>query len=117
MTQGRLKEQSGTATPRGRFPYFATEPVSYLRVKMNDHFWAPRQRTAHEVSVAWLSRHHDQAGGLEKLREDPEHYVAQTTPSDMEHIKCIEALATVVGIQPDPAIVALIGAWAEPLVA
>src|SRR5205823_3591402 len=93
-----------------------SEPVSYLRVKMQDNFWAPRQKTTHDVSVQWITSRHDPAGGLEEFNKDPHHYLSKANPGDMEHIKFIEAMATVVGMQRDPAIIGLIDAWAKPLI-
>src|SRR5688572_27618933 len=48
-----------------RFPYFQSTPVPYFNVKLQDTFWAPRQRVVRDVTVAWATRHFDEAGGLE----------------------------------------------------
>src|SRR5688572_25691451 len=59
-----------------RFPYFQSIPVSYRHVKMQDTFWAPRQRTTREVTVPWIAKAHDLAGGLEAFRAQPQSYRA-----------------------------------------
>ncbi len=108
---------SSETAPAERFPHFKSTPVSYLNVRMQDAFWAPRQKTTREVSVQWVAGSHDHAGGLDAFREDPQHYVAETRAGEMEHIKFIEAMATVAGVERDPAIVGLIDAWIKPLIA
>src|SRR5262249_12943449 len=90
--------------PDKRFPYFQASPVAYLNVKMQDTFWAPRQKKLHEVTVPWATAHFDAAGGLEAYKLQPATYRAQTHPGDMEAIKFIEAMAAVVGVKRDPAI-------------
>lgn len=100
-----------------RFPYFKSESVPYLRVKMQDKFWAPRQEVTRKVSVPWVTSRHDKAGGLEAFKKNPHSYVADIPPGELEHIKFMEAMATVVGVQRDPAIVGMIDAWAKPLIA
>lgn len=99
-----------------RFPHYLNQPVPYFQVRMQDAFWAPRQKTTHEVSLQWVTSRHDHAGGLEAFKKDPRHYAAETQPGEMEHIKFIEAMATVAGIDPDPAIIGLIDAWIKPLI-
>lgn len=99
-----------------RFPYFQSAPVPYLNVRMQDTFWAPRQKTVHNVSVDWITGRHDKAGGLSEYRKHPDLYVAQINSGEMEHIKFIESMATVAGISPDPGITGLIDAWAKPLI-
>lgn len=106
----------GTAEQRGLFPHYKAHPVSYLDVEMRDLFWAPRQQTTRKTSIDWISRAHDAAGGLAELRRNPELYQARTRLGEMEHVKFIEAMAAAVGVKPDSSIVALIDAWAEPLI-
>jgi len=79
-----------------RFPYFQSEPVSYLQVRLHDRFWAPRQRATREVSVAWISKAHDGAGGLESHQPNMHAYRGADTVVNMEAIKFIGAMATVV---------------------
>lgn len=105
-----------SATAESLFPFFQAHPVSYLSVQMQDGFWAPRQRTTRDVSVAWVTRAHDRAGGLAALKASPDDYASETTPGEMEHVKFLEAMASVVGVDEDPDIVSLIDAWAEPLI-
>jgi uncharacterized protein len=104
-------------TPKSRFPFFQSDPVSYRRVRMRDSFWAPRQKITRDVTVNWVTSGHDPAGGLNALESDPAGYRVQVPSHEMEHIKFIEAMATIVGLQQDSALCALIDAWAEPLMA
>lgn len=104
------------ATSAGRFPYFQSEPVSYLHVRMQDTFWAPRQKITHAVSVPWVTQAHDRSGGLTQFKKESDTYVAQTQLGSTEHVKFIEAMAAVIGVQRDPAVVGMIDAWAKPLI-
>lgn len=99
-----------------RFPHFRAHPVPTRCVRMEDDFWRPRQRVTHDVSVDWVTAAHDAAGGLPRLREDPDGYTAQTRAGEMEHVKFIEAMADVIAISPDPGVARLIDAWAQPLI-
>lgn len=100
-----------------RFPYFQSTPVSYRRVRLLDEFWAPRQRTTREVSVAWVTKAHDRAGGLNAYRSQRESYRADASVVNMEAIKFIEAMAAVIGVERDKDIEGLINAWIQPLLA
>jgi DUF1680 family protein len=111
-----LRAQDATIEAGKRFPYFQSEPLSYLNVRMQDGFWAPRQKTTHDVSLQWITSHHDPAGGLEEFKKHPQTYVTETQPSETEHVKFIEAMSTVLGVQRDPSIAGLIDAWAKPLI-
>ena len=99
-----------------RFPYFQSTPVPYFNVKMQDAFWAPRQKTVRDITVPWATRHWDEAGGLEAYKAQPATYKARTQPGDMEAVKFIEAMAAVVGLERDPAIEGLVDAWARVLI-
>src|SRR5262245_45261935 len=79
------KRGDPTANAAARFPYFQSEPVSYLHVRMQDTFWAPRQRITHSVSVPWITQAHDRSGGLTQFKKNPKDYVAQTRLGGMEH--------------------------------
>jgi DUF1680 family protein len=83
---------------------------------MEDSFWAPRQKTVREVSIPWITRHHDKAGGLEAFRKNAGSYVPRIPNGEMEHIKLIEGMASVIGVQRDAAIAGLTDAWIGPLV-
>jgi DUF1680 family protein len=83
---------------------------------MLDTFWAPRQKTVHEVSVPWATRHFDSSGGLDELKKNPAQYVAGTRVGDLEAIKFIEAMASVVGLQRDAAIEQLVDSWGKRLI-
>lgn len=98
-----------------RFPYFQSTPVSYRNVKMQDTFWAPRQRVTREVTIPWITKARDSAGGLEAFKLHSGGYVAGGKVVNMEAIKLIEAMATVVGLQPDSDIEGLISAWVKPV--
>src|SRR5258708_23815021 len=100
---------------RKRFPCFQSTPVSYPNVKMQDTFWAPRQKTVLQVSVPWSTRHLDTAGGLDKFKENPHHYVTQIE-ADWEAVEFIESLATVVGLQPHEAVEGLTRASADKMI-
>jgi DUF1680 family protein len=97
------------------FPHFRAYPVSYLQVRLEDSFWTPRQATVRETTVPWVTAAHDAAGGLVGFRSDLGQYVAETTPGDVEHIKFIEAMATVLGVKSEPDVEGLIDSWAKPL--
>jgi uncharacterized protein len=98
-----------------RFPHFRSWPVSFLAVRMQDRFWAPRQKTTREISVPWITSWQDKAGGLVEFRKDPQHYKTRVAIGEFEHIKFIEAMASVVGVQPDRSICGLIDVWAKQL--
>ena len=93
------------------FPYFQSTPVPYLNVRMTDTFWAPRQKTTRETSVSWITKAHDRTGGLDVFRAHPEGYRAAETVVNMEAIKFIEAMATIVGLERDSTIEGLTDAW------
>jgi DUF1680 family protein len=103
--------------PEDRFPYFLSSPVSYRHVKLRDQFWAPRQKTTRETSVALITAGQDRAGGLPAFRENPKHYHADRSVVGMESIKLIEAMATIVGVEHDSDIEGLIQSWLKPLLA
>jgi len=94
-----------------RFPYFLSMPVPYFNVRMQDTLWAPRQKTIHEVSIAWATGHWDPAGGLTEFKKSPSTYQAQIRPGDLEVINLVEAMAATVGLKRDAAIEGLIDAW------
>jgi DUF1680 family protein len=102
--------------PNKRFPYFKSTLVSHRHVRMRDTLWAPRQRATREVTIPWLTGAHDRAGGLTVFKADPATYRAADSVVNMEAIKLIEAMATVVGLERDPAIEGLCNAWIERLV-
>lgn len=99
-----------------RFPYFKSTPVPYWNVRLHDSFWSPRQKTTREVTIPWLTKAHDRAGGLAAFEAHPESYRAAETVVNMESIKLIEAMATVVGLTPDKGIKGLTDAWIKPLI-
>ncbi len=103
-------------TLEARFPHFQSTPVSYMNVTMQDAFWAPRQRTIRDVTLPWATRHFDDAGGLDVLKQSPASYVARTRAGDLESIKFIEALASAAGVQRDAAVEKLIDAWGKRLI-
>ena len=115
-TRGAALSTETLAAAEARFPYFKSIPVSYLHVKMHDRFWAPRQKAAHQVSVPWATRHWDRAGGLEALRKDPTHYTTLIHAGDIEAIKFIETMASVVGLNRDSAIERLIDSWGQRVI-
>src|SRR6185503_14111223 len=122
MTNSIPRSQSSSSAAwspggdRKLFPHFKAHPVPYLNVKMEDPFWAPRQETARETTLAWTTRAHDRSGGLDALRGDPDGYIAQTTLGEMEHVKLLEAMATAIGVEDDPDIARLVDAWSAPLI-
>ena len=99
-----------------RFPYFRSTPVSYLRVTLQDGFWAPRQRRLSTVSIPWATRHLDRSGGVDAFRAAPATYAADLTPHPLEAIKFVEAMASVVGLERDESIEGLIDAWGKVLI-
>jgi uncharacterized protein len=98
------------------FPHFESEPVPYFHVRLQDAFWAPRQRLLATVSVPWATRHLDPAGGLDAFRADPEGYETKLRRGDFEAIKFVEALAAVVGLERDEAIEGLTAAWGRAMI-
>jgi uncharacterized protein len=103
-------------SPQQRFPHFKTTPVSYQRVKLLDSFWAPRQKSTRTVTVPWISGAFDASGGLAGIKAKPHDYHAGAGILNMEAIKFIEAMATVVGIERDRDIERVIDAWVTRLV-
>lgn len=99
-----------------RFPHFKSTPVSYFNVTMQDTFWAPRQRVVHDVTVPWATRHFDEAGGLEAFKAHPQEYSTKIRSGDLEAIKFIEAMASVVGLQRDASIEGLTQAWGQKMI-
>ena len=91
-------------------------PVSYLRVRLQDGFWAPRQERLSSVSIPWATAHLDSSGGLEAFRAAPTSYEPDLTPHILEAIKFLEAMASVVGLQRDESIEGLIDAWGRALI-
>jgi DUF1680 family protein len=83
---------------------------------MQDSFWASRQKTIRQVSIPWITRAHDKSGGLEEFRRNPEGYVPQTPIGETEVIKLVEAMASIIGVTPDPGVLGLIDAWIQPMV-
>jgi DUF1680 family protein len=112
---------AANATRRGsmeganRFPYFTSVPVPYVNVRMQDEFWAPRQRVVREVTVPWATRHFDTSGGLDAFRAHPQDYRPSLTSGDLEAIKFIEAMAAVIGQGRDPAMEGLAEAWGKEM--
>lgn len=100
-----------------RFPYFKSTPVSYFDVRMEDNFWAPRQKVVREVSVPWATGHFDAAGGLASFKAHPQDYNAKIRSGDLEAIKFIEAMAAVAGLQRDASIEGLAQAWGRQMMA
>lgn len=98
-----------------RFPHFLVSPVSYLQVRMQDQFWAPRQKVIRDTTVAWASAHWDEAGGLRNYRADPAGYETRIRKGDLEAIKFIEAMASVVGIERDESIEGLVRTWGQKM--
>jgi uncharacterized protein len=113
---GKRRPIHSVAVLPERFPYFQSTPVSYLRVTMQDSFWAPRQGHLASVSIPWATAHLDRRGGLEAFREAPSTYEADLTPHLLEAIKFVEAMASVVGLQRDESIEGLIDAWGTALI-
>jgi DUF1680 family protein len=103
--------------PDKRFPHFQSTPVSYRNVQLQDRFWAPRQVTVHAASVPWATRHFDGAGGVDAYRAHPKDYVAEIEKGDLEAIKFVESMASVIGLQRDAAIEGLMKAWAREMIA
>jgi uncharacterized protein len=99
-----------------RFPYFQSTPVPYFNVKLQDTFWAPRQKTVHEVTVPWATAHWDAAGGLNAFRAHPETYQTQIQRGDLEVIRFLESMAAVTGLQRDKAIDGLTEAWGQKFI-
>src|SRR5690242_286760 len=59
-----------------RFPYFRSVPVSYFHVRFQDGFWARRQESTREISIPWITKAHDSAGGVEGFKAHPHGYRA-----------------------------------------
>jgi hypothetical protein len=78
-----FEKAAATVKVENRFPYFLSTPVAYPQVKLNDIFWAPRQTKVREVTIAWATKHWDEAGGLEAYKANPSGYRALTQPGDM----------------------------------
>lgn len=97
-----------------RFPYFLAEPVPYFNVRLQDTFWAPRQQTIRDVSIAWATRHYDAAGGLDAYRKQLNDYRTKIRPGGP--VDFIEAMAAADGLQRDPFIEGLIDAWGQKLI-
>jgi len=107
-----------TGTEGGNlFPHFKSIPVSYLQIKLQDNFWAPRQKTVRAVSVPWATRHFDAAGGVDAYRAHSETYVAEVEKGDLEAIKFVESMAAVVGLQRDAVIEGLTKTWGREMIA
>jgi uncharacterized protein len=98
------------------FPHFRAQPISYLHVRMEDGFWVPRQKATRETTVPWVTHAHDRSGGVEAFRRLRGDYVAKTTLGEVEHVKFIEAMASVLGVQYDDDIAGLVDAWSSQLV-
>lgn len=113
---GAIAASGSIVEPAKRFPHFSSEPVSYRDVKMQDTFWAPRQQVVREVTVPWATRHHDRAGGLEAYKKAPQSYRSQMQAGDLEAIKFIEAMASVVGLERDPSLEGLADIWGRKLI-
>jgi hypothetical protein len=103
-------------TAEKRFPYFQSTPVSYFNVKLEDTFWAPRQKTVRDVTVPWATAHWDAAGGLNTFRTHPDTYQTQIQRGDLEVIRFLESMAAVTGLQRDNAIDGLIEAWGQKFI-
>lgn len=99
-----------------RFPYFKSVPVSYLQVTLQDSFWAPRQQILRHVTVAWATRHYDDAGGLDAYKSHPNTYIPKIEEGDLEAIKFVEAMSAVLGLRRDSAIEAVTRAWAQEMI-
>jgi uncharacterized protein len=72
--------------------------------------------TVRTATVAWVTRALDEAGGLERYRDDGPRYVAKTKPGGMEHVKFIESMANVLGVDLDADVKGLVDAWGERLI-
>jgi DUF1680 family protein len=105
------------AVTAARFPHFRSVPVSYLNVTLQDDFWAPRQQVVHDVTVAWATRHFDDGGGVDAWRDHPDEYATKVEKGDLEAIKFVESMSSVVGVRRDPAIEAVAHAWAKEMIA
>jgi DUF1680 family protein len=110
-------QQSEVTASETLFPYFKSVPVSYFDVRLQDGFWAPRQKTIREVSVPWATRHFDSAGGVDVFRQHSQGYTAEVQTGDLEAIKFVESMATVVGLQRDAAIEGLTKSWGREMIA
>lgn len=111
-----LKAEHTAAEAGKRFPHFQSVPVSYFRVTLQDGFWAPRQQVVHDVTVAWATRHYDDAGGVDGYRSHPDEYVAKIEKGDLEAIKFVEAMSAVVGLRRDPMIETVARAWGQEMI-
>lgn len=112
VVDGAIKKNSDS-----RFPYFLSTPVSYLKVRMTDSFWASRQKPLPGVTVPWAARHYDAAGGLSAYQRDPTTYHCEVHGDDLESIKFVESMATVVGLQRDASMEGFIRVWSERMIA
>lgn len=109
--------KSGKTVPAAeRFPYFQSTPVPYFNVKMLDTYWAPRQKTVRDVTVAWASAHYDEAGGLDAYKRQPQAYQPKIRAGDLEANKFIESMAAVVGLERDAAIEGMAEAWGQKFI-
>lgn len=72
--------------------------MSYVQVKLQDGFWAPRQQVVREV-IAVGERHIDENGGLGPYRAA----IGRSWPNG-KATKFLKAMAAVMGLQRDAAI-------------
>jgi DUF1680 family protein len=112
-------ESNLTAEEAKRFPYFKSTPVPFFDVKLQDAFWAPRQKVLHDVTVPWATRHYDGGGGLEAFKAHPEIYkpdMRMDRAVDNMAVNYIEAMAAVIGVSPDKAIEGLCRKWGQQII-
>lgn len=88
------------APPDERFAYFLSTPVGYRAVHFTDTLWAARQQVTRDVTVPWVTGGNDPAGGVRAYRSNPAGYVPRTKLGDMEAVKFVEAMASVIGRDP-----------------
>jgi uncharacterized protein len=100
-----------------RFPHFNSTPVSYLKVRMRDRLWAPRQATLFEATVPWATRHYDVAGGVTEFARQPAAYRTKVSRDDLEAIKFMEAMALTTELRRSPTIEGLAKAWEAEMIA
>jgi DUF1680 family protein len=99
--QAALIMVDGNLVPPGeRFPHFLSTPVDYRAARFTDTLWAARQRATRDVTVPWVTGGSDPAGGARAYRANPASYVPQTKLGDMEAVKFVEAMASVIGRDP-----------------
>jgi uncharacterized protein len=103
-TAAGAPEESSSALPKLR-------PVSYRAVRLEDPFWAPRQRINRESTVPHLMKMMQEAGyvsNLERAAQGLEGGYRGPVYMDSDIFKSLEAASYVLALQPDAGLAATV---------